>query len=299
MTFGSHGQDHHRNGAGARERMLAGLPLVERRPPLAGASTALLEGGDGPPLILLPGAIECGGAYWAPVIPQLTERYRVIVPDLPGLGASAPLPRLDAPSFAAWLDALIRVTCQEAPILVAHSLGGSLSAGFAVDHGRLLRRLVIYGTPAIGRYRMPLALRVAAVRFMLRPTERNAERFDRLAFLDFDRVRAADPGWFKAFSAYSRERARVRHVKRTMARLIKDGTAELAETKLRWIATPTTLVWGSHDRFVPLAVGEDASARLGWPLHVIERSGHAPHIERPGAFVNAIEREPDRFEVPA
>ena len=279
--------------------MLAGLPVVERRPRLAGASTTLLEAGDGPPLILLQGGIECGGAYWAPVIPRLAERYRVIVPDLPGLGESSPLPRLDAPSFAAWLDALIRVACHERPTLVAHSLGGSLSAGFAADHGSLVRRLVIYAAPAIGPYRMPLELRVTAVRFMLRPTERNAERFDRLAFLDFDRVRAADPGWFEAFSAYSRARARVGHVKRTMTRLIKDGTRGLAEAKLRWIATPTTLVWGSHDRFVPLAVGEGASDRFGWPLHVIDRSGHAAHIERPDAFMHAIEREPDRSGVPA
>ena len=52
-----------------RERMLAGLPVDERRLDLAGASTAVLEGGDGPPLVLLHGGIECGGAIWAPVSP--------------------------------------------------------------------------------------------------------------------------------------------------------------------------------------------------------------------------------------
>ena len=35
---------------------------------LAGVGTTVLEAGDGPPLILLHGGIECGGAYWAPVI---------------------------------------------------------------------------------------------------------------------------------------------------------------------------------------------------------------------------------------
>jgi hypothetical protein len=52
----------------ARERMLAGLPTTERRIELAGVSTALLEAGDRPSLVLLHGGIECGGAYWAPVI---------------------------------------------------------------------------------------------------------------------------------------------------------------------------------------------------------------------------------------
>ena len=51
--------------------MLAGLPLTERRERLAGAATSILEGGDGPPLVLLHGGIECGGAVWAPVVAQL------------------------------------------------------------------------------------------------------------------------------------------------------------------------------------------------------------------------------------
>jgi len=36
---------------------------------------------------------------------------------------------------------------------------------------------------------MPLGLRVVAIRFGLRPTARNAERFDRWAFFDFDQAR--------------------------------------------------------------------------------------------------------------
>ena len=72
----------------------------------------VLEGGDGPPLVLLHGGIECGGAYWAPVIAPLAERHRVIVPDLPGLGESEPVARLDAATFADWFAALLRETCE-------------------------------------------------------------------------------------------------------------------------------------------------------------------------------------------
>jgi hypothetical protein len=38
-----------------RERMLADLPVTERRLQLAGISSAVLEGGDGPPVLLLHG----------------------------------------------------------------------------------------------------------------------------------------------------------------------------------------------------------------------------------------------------
>jgi pimeloyl-ACP methyl ester carboxylesterase len=39
---------------------------------------------------------------------------------------------------------------------------------------------------------------------------------------------------------------------------------------------------------VPLRVAEAAATRYGWPLRVIERAAHAPHIEQPDAFVETL-----------
>jgi 2-hydroxymuconate-semialdehyde hydrolase len=150
--------------------MLAGLELAERRLPLAGASTAVCEGGHGPPLILLHGGIECGGAYWAPVISRLAATHMVVVPDLPGLGESEPLGGLDDATFGAWLGELIDATCDDRPVLVAHSLLGTLAARVAASQGDRLARLLIYSAPGVSRYRMPVGFRVAATRFGVRPT---------------------------------------------------------------------------------------------------------------------------------
>jgi 2-hydroxymuconate-semialdehyde hydrolase len=269
-----------------RERMLDGVPVTERRVDLAGVATAVLEAGAGPPLVLLHGGIECGGPVWAPVLVRLAERHRVVVPDLPGLGESAPVARLDAATFAAWFTALLHATCDERPVLVAHSLGGSLAARYATEQGDRLERLVIYGAPGVGRYRMPLGLRVVAIRFALRPTERNEERFERWAFWDLDRVRAQNAEWFAALGADTMARARVPHVKRTMSRLIQTGTQPVSG--LERVSVPAALLWGRHDRFVPLSLGEAASRRLGWPLHVIEDAGHVPHVEQSNAFMEAL-----------
>ncbi len=275
-------------GTDHRQQLLVGVPLTERRVRLADATTALLEGGEGPPLILLHGGIECGGAYWAPVIPALAESHRVIVPDVPGLGESEPVARLDATTFAVWLSDLLRATCHEPPTLIAHSLLGSLAAHFAVAHGDSLRRLVIYGAPAVGPYRMPLGLRVVAIRFALLPTDRNLERFERWAFFDLDQARRRDPVWLAAFSEYTRARAANSHVKRTMRQLVRAGTKPLPDPGLDRITVATALLWGRHDRFVALGLAEAATSRLGWPLHVIDDAGHVPHIERPDAFVDAL-----------
>ena len=274
--------------ADARERLLADVPVTERRLPVAGVSTAVLERGDGPPLMLLHGGIECGGAYWAPVISHLAESHRLVIPDVPGLGESEPVARLDAAAFADWLGELVRITCPEKPALIAHSLLGSLAARFAAEHGDLLRRLVICAAPGIGPYRMPLGLRVVAIRFALRPSESNSERFDRWAFFDLDRARRRDAGWIEAFNAYTRSRAVVPHVKRTMRQLIRTCTKRIPDAELSRIPVPTELVWGRHDRFVPLGFAEEAAARLDWPLHVIDDAGHVPHIEQPEAFLRGL-----------
>src|SRR5688572_16070487 len=71
-----------------REKLLTGLPVSERQIRLNGVSTAVLEGGDGQPIVLLHGPGEYG-AKWLRVIPDLVRTHRVIAPDLPGHGASS------------------------------------------------------------------------------------------------------------------------------------------------------------------------------------------------------------------
>jgi 2-hydroxymuconate-semialdehyde hydrolase len=273
----------------SRSKLFAGLPVRERRPILAGAATALLEGGDGPPLLLLHGGIEAGGAYWAPIIPALAQQYRVVVPDLPGLGESDALADgLSQNAFDQWFLELLAATCDEPPVVIAHSLCGSLAARFAVRHGTRLRRLAIYGAPGIARYRMPLGLIFAAIMFDLRPSLANQHRFERWAFLDPARTRSQHPEWFDAFDAYCIDRGRMPRVKRTMRRLVALGSARIPDADLRRIPVPTLLLWGRHDRMVSLSVATAAAAALDWPLHVIAAAGHVPHLEQPDAFLGVL-----------
>ena len=178
------------------------------------------------------------------------------------------------------------MTCDEPPALVAHSLGGASPPASRPSTAISSSGSSIYGAPGVGRYRMPLGLRVMAIRFALRPTERNAERFERLAFFDLDRVRARGRGVVR--------RVRRRHAGAGArpARQADDAPADRdrhqAGPGLERVAVPATLLWGRHDRFVPLALGEAASRRLGWPLHVVDGAGHVPHVEQSDAFLEAL-----------
>jgi 2-hydroxymuconate-semialdehyde hydrolase len=271
-----------------RERMLAGVRVRKRTVALAGASTTLLEAGDGPPVVLLHGGIECGGAIWAPIVNRLAERSRLVIPDIPGFGESAPPARLDSDFFDAWLDALLERTCAQPPVLVAHSLAGSHAARYAVGHGDRLRRLVVCAAPGIGPHRMPLRLRAVAIRFAIRPTPRNAERFERFALLDRGRTRGRNPEWFDAFSSYCLERAQLPHVKRAMRELVRTGARRVADAALARVQVPVGLVWGRGDRMTPLATVAPTAAHLGWPLNVIEGAAHVPQLEQPESFLAAL-----------
>ena len=77
------------------------MPVTERRLQLAGISTAVLEGGDGPPVMLLHGPSGYA-AHWMRVIPELVATHRVIAPDLPGHGASEVVERPSWTPIACW-----------------------------------------------------------------------------------------------------------------------------------------------------------------------------------------------------
>ena len=130
-------------GDDPRERLLAGMPVTERHLQLAGVSTAVLEGGAGPPVVLLHGPGEYG-AKWMRVIPELVKTHRVIAPDLPGHGASALVGGvMGADRVLAWLEELIERTCLSRPALVGQILGGAIAARFASERSDRLRRLVL------------------------------------------------------------------------------------------------------------------------------------------------------------
>jgi pimeloyl-ACP methyl ester carboxylesterase len=277
-------------GRSGRKLLLERLPVQEKQLDIGGMSTSVLEGGEGPPMLLLHGGIQAGGLVWWRALPRLVESHRVIVPDLPGLGESEiGTGRLDADLVSGWLEELIRATCRERPTLVAHSAPAAFGAHFAIERSDRLRRLVLLDPGGLRRAGLPPpGLLLSALRSTSRPNERNFHRFMGRVMHDLDRVREEDDRW-SAFTRYVLARAALPSVKRTMRHAAKVGLrGAIPEGKLARIAVPVTLIWGRHDQLTPLRIGERLSDRLDWPLRVIERAGHLPHLEQPDAFVDAL-----------
>ena len=281
--------DRRSSGHDARQRLLDGIPVTERRLQLAGVSTAVLEGGDGPPVVLLHSSGEFAGV-WMRVIPDLVTTHRVVAPDLPGHGASGVADsQLDTDHVVAWLGALIEDTCPSPPALVGHGIGGPIATRFAIAHPDRLSGLVLVDAFGLDRFEPAPSFGLALHRFMEQPTEHTRDELFRQCFVDPDGLRQQLGQRWEPLAAYALDRARTPGQQAALGSLMPElGLPPIPPADLARIAVPTTMIWGRHDLQVRLPVAEVASARLGWPLHVIDNAGDDPPFEQPEAFLRAL-----------
>jgi pimeloyl-ACP methyl ester carboxylesterase len=283
-------EGHRRDpGDEARQQLLAGIPIAERRLRLEGVSTAVLEGGDGPPLVLLHSSGEFA-ALWMRVIPELLTAHRVVAPDLPGHGASqAAGGQLDADRVVAWLGALIERTCPSPPTLVGHGLGGAIAARLAIAHPERLSGLVLVDAFGLGQFDPTPAFGLALHRFLEQPTEHTRDGLFQQCFVDPDGLRQQLGERWEPLAAYALDRARTPGLTAALVSLMPQLALQaIPSVDLARITVPTTLIWGRHDLQVRLPVAEAASARHGWPLRVIEDAGDDPALEQPAAFLRTL-----------
>jgi pimeloyl-ACP methyl ester carboxylesterase len=273
----------------SRNRLLAATPVTERRLQLAGVSTAVLEGGDGSAVVLLHGP-NANAAHWMRVIPGLVATHRVVAPDLPGQGASELTDGpLDAERVLTWLGELIERTCPTPPALVGATLGGAIAARFAADHGDRLSRAVLVDALGLVPFEPAPEFGHALNAFLAEPTERTHDGLWRYCALDLDALREGMGERWESFRAYDLDRARSPSVQTALGVLMAEfGAPAIAPADLERITVPTNLIWGRHDLATALRIAEAASARYGWPLHVIENAADDPPIEQPQAFLRAL-----------
>lgn len=251
-----------------------------------------------PPLLLLHGTpstlftfshLIVGGTTTAGVpFRGLAEDFALIVPDLPGHGATTALRgpvTLDALADA--LDSFLGALAAPPVIAVGHSYGGEVAIRLALRHPSRVARLVLIDSSGLHRpddevpdeelplKRHPLApfgrslTSLADTREALRisfvgpvPEDEAAENFLALA---------TAPNW------------------RTMIDLARDEEG-YAEAQLATLKLPTLLLWGAGDRnFPPERHGPRfAAAIAGSRLEVVDGSGHYLPIERPDAVAAAL-----------
>ena len=273
-----------------------------------GLPTRVLRGGrrGAPATLFVHGATPgvtpyCGGAHlWGAVLDRFADERQIVVPDLPGSGATG----LPAGAFAfdalvGHIDALIEALELRDVHFVGHDLGGLMGLILAMDKPERLASLSVVASA------------------MSAPT---GDSLDDLVFRS-----PPPPRWSRASQSWALERVSYSHLALDAALL--DACAAAAEgpahraaveamagdgysrrlapsmtrAKMRlWekaradgLAVPVQLVWGSHDPttseergavlFATLAARQTATH-----YHLINRAGNLPFRDQPDAFHHVV-----------
>jgi pimeloyl-ACP methyl ester carboxylesterase len=274
----------------SRRRLLENLPVTERTLTLAGIKTPVLHGGSGTPVILLHGP---GGyaAHWLRVIPELVKHHQVIVPDLPGHGESdASNVELDVGRALNWLGELIERCCTSPPQVVGQVLGGAMAARFAARNGGRISRLALCDTFGFEPFEPEPAFAQAMQAFFTKPSPRTHDTLWGQCALDSGALRKQMGTVWEDFEAYNVDRASTPAVLSAVLTLVKHFGVPIPPEELEQIHVPTALIWGRGDRATNVKVAEEASARYGWPLFIIDNAADDPPIEQPQAFLQTLRR---------
>jgi pimeloyl-ACP methyl ester carboxylesterase len=261
--------------------------LVWRATPLRYA-----VGGAGAPLVLVHGL---GGAAsnWRLLAPLLARTRRVVVPELPGHGGSAPLPA--TPHVDALADAVLAVLETEAALpapWIGHSLGGLVALRAAVRRPEAVTGIVLAAAAGIssGSREAKIALGATAIvqpGRLLAPFRSTLARSRAGRTLAFAWWGAADPSALDPEAAEGFLAGPAEHTDTAAsgrALLVSDTRAGL-----EGVTCPCLCLWGANDNWVPLADGYEYARRLRAPLRAIAGCGHLLIGERPDACIAAIE----------
>jgi pimeloyl-ACP methyl ester carboxylesterase len=281
--------DHGGTSESLRERLLTGLPVTEWRLSLNGVTTAVLEGGEGRPVVLLHGPGDYG-AHWLSVIPSLARTHRIVAPDLPGHGESGMFESPPEPGLlSGWLDDLIECTCAIPPVLVGSTLGGAIAARFASERGERLAGLVLVDALGLTEFRPTPEFGAALTAYLSAPEARTHDRLWGHCVFDLPALRTRMGNSLALIRAYNLDRIAAPGRLAALHSLMQQfGAPAIPLDVLARIAVPTTLIWGRHDRATPLSIAEETSRRLGWDLRIIDDAADDPALEQPEAFMAAL-----------
>ena len=248
------------------------------------------QAGTGTPVLYLHGIFDLHSARAEPFPfhQQLAARCALTAPAHPGCGESggiAEITEIEDLAFH-YLDLLDALGIAQADV-VGFCLGGWIAAEMAVRNPERVGRLVLIDAAGL---RVPKAL-IGDVFMMALPR-------DGVVLRDLRELLFKDADSPPALSIVPDGRVSIpdevrRYKSLTLAGRVGWEPPYLHNPKLlgrlHRIKSPTLVLWGEHDRLVPLAHGQAYATHIPRAaLQVLPAAGHSPILEQPGECVQRI-----------
>lgn len=251
-------------------------------------------GDSGTPVLLLHGLGDSAD-IWKNNIRCLAANHRVFAPDIIGFGfTDKPDIEYTPQVFLRFIEDFLSACAVERCHLVGHSLGGGLALNYALNHPGRVERLVLVSSAALGS-EATWPLRLSTLPFLgpwaLHPTRNILGLFFRRLVYDPDVIDADFVDLrYRLLLPRENRRALLRVLRSLLTvRGVRPAILNPLLENLGRIRAPTLIIWGKHDRILPLRHAYRAKAEIpGATLHVFEKCGHMPNFEYPEKFNDLV-----------
>ncbi|MEO8105537.1 MAG: alpha/beta hydrolase [Candidatus Saccharibacteria bacterium] len=230
--------------------------------------------GTGKLVLLLHGWGDSSGGL-AAVDNQLSQDYRVLALDLPGFGGTQP-PRetwgLD--DYASFVEAVLqKLNLGQLYAVIGHSNGGAIAIRGCARHMLRPRKLILLAAAGVRNKHSARRLVLNVIAKLGKVATWWLPRRSRQA------LRA------RLYGAAGSDLLVVAGLQATFKKTVRqDVQADAATLKL-----PTLLIYGAHDRAVPLADGQRYHSLIeNSRLEIIKDAGHFVHLDQPAQVQRLI-----------
>jgi len=255
-----------------------------------GRQVQISESGKGDPLLYFHGFADVHSVKegWLPFHEKLAEHARLIAPAHPGCARTGENKDIDTIEDVVFhylevLDALKLARFD----LIGTCVGGWIAAELAVRHPEKIRRLVLIGAAGL---LVPGAL-IGDVFMMSQPEFGSS--YASLREMFFSSANHPDAlDMFPDGKGELEDEVRRYQMLRFSSRIgFKPPYFYnyALRNRLHRISSPTQIIWGENDNFVPRSHGENYAELIPQAeINVIPSAGHSVHVESPGETAKLI-----------
>ena len=253
---------------------------MDRR--LADGTVNATQSGEGRPLFLFHSLLSDRASFDA-IAPRLSQTFRVIVPELPGFGAS---PAVSGGGLAEVADRMAAAVKDGAggseAIVLGNGYGGFVALQMAIRHPGIASRLILADCGAAFSEEGRQAFRNMAA----------ASKAKGLAAITEVAMRRLFAPEFQAEHPDLMQGRREAFL-RTDPEVVQAACAALAELDLRpelgKVRVPVLVLVGEHDEATPPPMSRELAAGLpDARLKIIAGCAHVPQLQSPEVFLEAI-----------